>query len=210
MLSDRILQLGLGRTGGSLFRYVLRNIPGHRLITDAPHSPYDYFVELCKEEKIAIPPVVTFVRNPWSWYVATWCWNLQIKYCPIKGQGPWLGSFREFLEVVHEHAIDNWNFYTQASAWTYLQCDKAEYVGRFENLYDEYVRILLTIMPDLVSEALIRKIIKTNEWYGCARCPDGQRDDHQTLDHRKFYDAEDRLWVAKWDAEIIEKHHYEF
>jgi hypothetical protein len=77
-----------------------------------------------------------------------------------------------------------------------------------EDLENETVRILLTIIPDLLTEDKIRAHVKS-DWTGRMRCPNGEYED-RFLDYQPYYDAELQDWVAKWDAELIERFQYKF
>lgn len=203
MLTDRIMRIGLGRAAEGMHVNLLRAVPGLRIINDRTHGRYNGYVEQCRKLGITVPPSFVFVRNPWQWYVSLWCWRRYRQRPEISFQG----TFREAMECIKENP-SYWHLRSLTYSWQLHGAENAQYVGRMENLEDDTVRILRVIIPDLLTEQQIREHVQS-DWAGRVRCPNGEYED-RFLDYHKYYDAELRDWVAKWDAELIGRFHYEF
>lgn len=203
MLAREIMRVGLGRAGGGMQHNLLLSVPGLRIINPKAHGIYDDYVKECRDLGVPVPPAFVFIRNPWQWYVSQWCWMRHVQ----RSDFLFKGSFRQAMEITRRDP-SFWYLRTLTWSWFWHGADKVQYVGRFENLEDETVRILMAIIPDLTTERKIR----THVWAdleGRVRCPGGEFEDG-SLDYRKYYDAELKRWVAEWDAELIERFHYEF
>ena len=88
----------------------------------------------------------------------------------------------------------------------YLQADKVDYTGRFEHYEDEIVRILQSIIPNLITEDQIRVEIARAGLKNYTRDPDGgHRRPFQT-----YYDTRMRNAVAEMEADLIERFGYSF
>lgn len=194
MLTDLFIHIHLPRTGGSTLRTFIGEIPGVSVIDDRAHLSYSEMAQQCQH----IPPAFVFIRNPWDWYVSQWCW-----VCQVNKQG-FHGDFREFMKIVKENSIDNWNFKPLSYAWEYLGATNAQYIGRFENLHDETVRILLSIIPSLITEEQIRSGIAKAGKVKQGLDADGK----PHAPYWEYYDGETRYWVARWDAKLIKRFGY--
>lgn len=203
MLTDQIMRIGLGRAGEGMQYNLLLSIPGLWIINKRTHGVYDEYVGQCRDLDIPTPPSFVFIRNPWQWYVSQWCWIRHVQ----RADFPFQGTFREAMEITKKDP-SFWYLRTLTSSWYKHGADKAQYVGRFENLEDETVRILMAVIPDLVTEEEIRERVRT-DWEGRVCCPNGEYED-RSLDYRPYYDGELRQWVAEWDAELIRRFGYEF
>lgn len=205
MLANKFIFLHFPRTGGSTLRRVLPQLPGgHREISWA-HAPYDFYAGLCALLNLPIPPAFTFVRNPWAWYVSQWLWQMQARPdCP-QVFGEWMEHVKINAEKglsaqVPEAAV---NACPMSFAWEYMQCDKADYVGCYEDYENEVVRILLSILNgDL--EALIRAKIASAGRVKRTKWPPGY------VTYQDFYTSETKQWVAEWDRVLIGRFSYSF
>lgn len=203
MLTDRVMSLEVGRAGGGMIHNILSDIPGLTIIDNGIHGTYDFYAGQCQRLGIMAPPALTFIRNPWQWYVSQWCWIRHVQ----RPEFPFQGTFREAMETTKKDP-SFWYLRSLTWSWHRHQADKAQYVGRMEALEDETVRILLAIIPDLLIEDEVRARVRA-DWTGRTRCPNGEYED-RFLDYHKYYDAELRGWVAEWDAELIERFQYKF
>jgi len=203
MLTSRFIFMHFPRTGGSTLRRVLPQIV-HQEISWA-HAPYDFYAGLCMYLNIPIHPAFIFIRHPWSWYVSQWLW-----YASANGEG-WSGSFRDWMEVVKSSAAGDMASFSSSFivdkcpmtfVWRYMQGDKADYVGFYEDYENEVIRILSSILGDDMDESLIRTKIASAGRRARTTLPEG----HSS--YRDFYDKETRQWVLEWDAELIERFDY--
>lgn len=199
MLCKSVMHVHVPRTGGSTIRAFLPSIGGGIVVSD-PHLPYSNMAARCKEP----PPSFALIRNPWSWYVSQWCWIQHI------GQGGFKGSpFVDFMQYVMENTasepVDLLNFTSLTNAWKYLEADKVDYIGHFENFRGELGRILMAILPNLAEDTFLNLLAKAGRRRQAPR-PDGKAHG----DYRQYYNGEIREWVEKADADLLRRFGYDF
>lgn len=218
MLTDRLMHIHVHRTGGFLVRAVLRQIPGLRIINDHLHLPYERMAEIAQDYLGYMPPAITFVRNPWAWYVSMWgC----IWWYPNL---PFVGTFREYMEAIRDGAIDDPNFVTMTEHWKAMGADKATKTCAFENIQywlwlalEEYADDLLDGMRGPEHRWSLTNTIPEQDpiwailmgqprFHPSLEWPSRQRTRH----YSHYYDAEMRRWVEGWDGELIERFGYRF
>ena len=198
MLTDRVMSIAVGRTGFAMIADVLRAIPGLEIIDDGPHQSYGVMEAKCITRGIPVPPAMAFVRNPWEWQISHWCW--------VNQHGPcFRGTFPEYIAKVQADPT-NFNFRSLAHSWALHGADNAQYIGRYENLYDDVVRFLLEVIPDLTTEVQIRASIAASKWPGQGVFTDGRTHG----DYRQYYDDETRRIVAELESTLIGRFGYEF
>jgi len=195
---------------------VLRRLPGILIYADPEHGTYDEYKVLVRQLGISMPPAVTIVRNPWEWYVERWC---RVRGHPMTC---FFGSFSEYLEEVRrgERFPD---FRTQTwCLMEWLGANDADDVIRFENLFDEIVRIVLKYARDnvmavydacgqgpverMTAEEIVRYFISQEWHYRPALTPEGE----PPGDYKRYYTEENRRWVEEWDEIIIKGFGYTF
>jgi hypothetical protein len=117
-------------------------------------------------------------------------------------------TFRQFMYAVMESRrkqSDFLNLTTMTQSWTYLEADRAQYVGRFEDLLNETVRILQAIMPDVTRVEIMHGFAKAGVRRRAPR-PNGK----PYGDWRQYYALDLRRWVASNDKGLIERYGYTF
>lgn len=199
MITDRLIHIHVPRTAGTMFRALLDSMPGLVIHNSVAHLPYWLMASHFTGE---VPPAVAFIRNPWEWYVSQWCWVAEI------GQRGFQGDFLAFMAKVRhnvEHDIMHPNFRRLSFWWMQLQAGRADYVGRFENLHEEIVAVLLATCGDLVDEGWIRgELSDIGIWRP------GRVDGKPHGPYQEYYTDEIRSWVAEWDEELIKRFGYTF
>lgn len=188
-------------------RAVLRQIPGLQIINEHLHVSYERMAMIANEVLGRIPPAIAFVRNPYAWYVSMWgivWWYPQLTF---------VGTFREYMEVIRDQAIDNPNFVTMTQHWEAMGADKARYhgsleLGRLEEIHDWwFVPMLYRHLHDLIDEQSLAELVeKQPRFHPAIEWPSRQRTKH----YSHYYDAEMRRWVEDWDADLIQRFGYGF
>lgn len=201
MVTNKLLHAHVFRTGGFLFRGILRKIDGLTIYQDLAHRPVDDMLDTCSHLEIKPPPIVAFIRNPLSWYVSQWCWVAQA----LPG---YRCSFRSYLEVIREASTADENITTLTyNYYNHIQAHRAHRVGRFENLYQDIEDILADTMPNLVSRARIRELLAAEPVYHPSlNWQTGQATEH----YSHYYGPQTKQWVERWDAAIIALFDYKF
>lgn len=188
MLTSKFIHLHVPRTAGTTFRLKIAKHIDVEIIDKKAHQPYSYYANQCDE----VPPAFTVIRNPWDWYVSMWGRANKIKH-----QG-WKGStFKEYMECVKNHDIDHWNFDTMTGAWETVEADRADYIGKYENLYCDLPRILNEIMG--VDQGVIKQALASTRFRVTSHMP-----------YQRYYDPMMRGWVRKWDRRLISYFQYTF
>lgn len=200
MITDRLLHVHVFRTGGFVFRDILRAIPGLRIIDDVLHRPYGKMATMAQEELGYVPPAVAFVRNPWAWYVSMW------RYTNLYRTPPHLAGFKEYMKAIRDGAIQDPDYVRLSDHWRTIGADGRQHRGHFENLHDEIVRILVEIVPDLIDEEQIRELLAHTERHH----PSEPWGVGPIAYYGGHYDEEVRKWVEQWDGELIERFGYRF
>lgn len=202
LATDRFLLISIGRSGTGALHKWLQEIPGLRIISNLPHERYDVMAAKCIAAGLSVPPAWTVIRNPWDYYVDKWCWETTRGPC-------WEGSFKGFLDMTRQQPTVEGYFYSLTQKWDDLGADKATCVARIETYNNDVVRILLSLVPDLLTEELIRQKIAQNLDIGISLTPAGAQ---QWLEgsYQQYYDDETRQWVRELDGELIERFGYGF
>lgn len=202
LATDRFLLISIGRTGtGSLHKW-LQEIEGLRIISNLAHESYEVMATKCRGAGVKVPPAWTVIRNPWDYYVDKWCWETTRGPC-------WEGSFKGFLDTTRRQPTVEGYFYSLTQKWDDLEADKAEYVARFERYYEDVVRSLTSLAPDLFTRELIWHKMTQNSGLGFSLTPMG-RAQWMEKNYQQYYDDESRQWVAQMDGGIIERFGYDF
>lgn len=201
MLFDRMISIGIGRTGHAMLcLHVLPKIPGLVVLDERGHTPFQYYKDRCKELNVPLPPAFTFIRNPFEWYVSHWCWTHLI--------GTFFkGTFPEYMEKTRTHH-HHFGFRSVTMTWAYHGAENATYIGRYENLYADAARIISTIIPDLTTEAQVLEIAQNAPWQGKGRFTREGGEHHG--DYRQYYDDTCKQIVHDLDGDLIERFGYTF
>lgn len=202
MITNRLLHAHVFRTGGYLFRGVLSKIPNLRVLDEYAHRSVDEMRGIGSTFKLPENlPIVTFVRNPWEWYVSQWCWVTWAK-------PGYRCSFRSYLETIRECSTADPNIATLThNYYTHIQAHKATHFGRFETLKEDIERILVDIMPDLVTGEQLRELMANEPIYHPAAVyPTTERMEH----YSHYYGPQTKMWVERWDAGLIAQYGYGF
>ena len=201
LATDRFMFLSAGRSStGTVYRG-LCEIDGLKIISNIPHEARDSMIEKYEAVGMNIPPAWTIVRNPWDRNVDAYFWD----QCRVHRHD---GDFKSFLarSMAREPGFPSYTDY-----WNYMGGDKCAYVARYEALDDEVVRVVMALIPDLVTEEFIRQ---KNEEYrdeGDALLPDGRPWRLEPPgSYIPYYDEESRNWVAEMDAKLIIRFGYKF
>ena len=204
MVTDRFILIGMPHTGSGALHEWLPKIKGLHVVNTEGHKPYSYSVAKCKEARIEIPPAFTFVRNPWEWNVAIWCWIRHVNrrwFC---------GSFADLLELqryTRHWSLPDINTAGITAAWGYLECERATYVGKLEDYDNQIPFILGRLIPDLITESQVRgHVRRTGRSSGSAPMPDGT----PKKPYQQFYTPAQRDMVAELEAGLIERFGYSF
>jgi hypothetical protein len=152
--------LHVPRTGGSFIKATcLRNLPSEWFVPTSAHrhAPYSQVPSECKDL-----PMITFVRNPWDWYVSWYHWTTQIAV-ERRGGAMWKSAFdsgrasfgeavaractgRDFENrvtkpVMQERGVDHYTAIFDVIARQGLDEGRVE-IGRYENLADDLLGFL--------------------------------------------------------------------
>jgi len=203
MVTDRFIHIGMPHTGSGALHVWLPKIKGLRVIDVEAHKPYSYSAAKCKEAEVGVPLAFTFVRNPWEWNVAIWCWIRHVNrrwFC---------GSFADLLEnqrYTRHWGLPDINTAGITAAWEYLECEKAAYVGKLEDYDNQVPFILGQLIPDLISESQVREHIRKVGRLSAIPPPDGI----PMKPYQEFYTPAQRDMVGEMEAGIIRRFGYSF
>lgn len=201
LATDRFMFLSAGRSStGTVYRW-MEEVAGLRIISGIPHEARDSMIEKYEALGMSIPPTWTIVRNPWDRYVDSYFWD----QCRVHRHD---GDFKGFLArtVAKERGFPSYTVY-----WDYVGGDKSTYVARYEALDDEIVRVVMALIPDLVTEEFIRRSQEKYRTEGDAFTPEGKPWRLEPPgSYIPYYDEESRDWVAKMDAKLISRFGYKF
>ena len=203
MITDRLLHIHLSRTGGFLFRYVLQNVGGLRILSGANlHLTYQ---EMQNQVHGDVPPAVTFIRNPWEYYVSMWGW---LTLAHRDGFPP--APFSAYMDRVKEGSKTNRPYMTLTHNWKLMGCEQADYIGRFERLKPEIIRILDEIIPDLISPEQTAALLLQAPPFHISPMPGWRYLLDRPRPYHEYYDSELKEQVQEWDGEMIERFGYTF
>jgi len=207
MVTKAIMLIHVFRTGGYMVQGVLRKVPGLVMVSDRPteHLTYDQMAVVCARERMGNPPAMVFIRNPFDWYVSMWCWvNMAPNMPPVS-------EFREYLEVIRVRRYGTTgtgrNYSRLSEHWADMGAGKAQWEGRFETLREDFMDIMLKVMPSLVNEKMLGDLMAKEPIYHPSRHPQTGR---HPGDYRQYYTPETRALVEEWDSELLERFGYTF
>jgi hypothetical protein len=200
LITDRLLHIHVFRTGGFLLRGVLLNVSGLTVYDSALHREYPTMAEMALSFLDRVPPAVAFVRNPWIWYVSMWSYTLLYRTPPHQT------TFGEYMSMIVEDSSDL-DYVRFSDHWESMGANKAQYIGRFEDLYHDIERILTLMIPDLVTGKRIRELMAMEPRHHASQ---PWKAKGTVLDYERFYTDELRETVKEWDGELIERFGYEF
>ena len=157
MISNEIIHVHLGLTGGHVVRKALGQLLGGKIkwLESRAHLPLRH----ARKHFTQSAPAFTVIRNPFDWYIA---WYL----CELKNHR-WRGTFRDWF--YHRREGDRkFDPPTPTGMWMWKQWlymtevvpgegPAVDYVCHFENLLEDMIYILKRIVPDLVNERVIRE-----------------------------------------------------
>jgi hypothetical protein len=174
------------KTGGITIETVCKR--HFRVIHSTPerHEPYSDV-----PPEYAHLPAISFVRNPWDWYVSHWAWMVKFGKRSPMAQAAREG-FDPFMRAYYRQAKKGHGYTEIIETVT-----KGTEVEKFEGLAGNFVAFLERHQIPF---------------------PDQVRDDLETLrinaadrgSYRDYYDSTTRAMVAETSAPIIERFGYEF
>lgn len=212
MIYSRLMHVHVSRTGGFALKEILGQIEGLETWEISYHKNYDTLVKWCKDNGRPVPPAITFARNPWSWYPAMWSWLRMCRdeYWYTVGD-PFPGDFMDYLKIVYRGKRPGEELFKPFTwHWHRVLADKAQYFGQMENFRRDLTRILVDIMPDLVTAEQIGHIIGDQGLHS----PDlhfrhnGQQ--RNLSPYCQYYSDEAIEWVFEMDRTLIERFKYDF
>ena len=208
MITNRFLYLHIRRTGGHLIKAFFRQIDGLQREEVHPATTGPAMVRECKRLGLKpVPPSVVFIRNPYWYYVSMWAW---IGTAIFVRKPAHIGDFKNYMTMIKEGSVNFRLFKPLTHHWNTMGADKAEFVGRFESLYDDIVEISRVYMPDLITPERALRILKSLPLFVPSRRRIAEAGQKVYDDWRNYYDDETRSWVEKWDAGLLERFGYEF
>jgi hypothetical protein len=154
--------------------------------TPERHEPYS---DVPRE--YADLPAVSFVRNPWDWYVSTWAWMVEHGGGTPMAKAARAG-FDDFIRLAYQRAAAG-----RGMAQMFEEVSRGTDVEKFEGLADNFIAFLRRHsipVPSGLSRDL--KTIRLNE---------SERGPYET-----YYDEVTREMVAEATASIIERFGYRF
>ena len=204
MITKHLIYIHVFRTGGFMVQGVLRKVPGLVMVSDRPteHLTYNQMTKVCIQQRMKNPPAMVFVRNPFDWYVSMWCWvNMAENMTSIP-------EFREYLKAVGEARFGATRNYSRLTDhWRDMGGDVAKWTGRFEDLRDDFVAIMLKAMPDLVNEKMLRGLIAKEPIHHPSKHP---KTGQHPGPYQQYYDAGTRALVEEWDGALLKRFGYSF
>jgi hypothetical protein len=192
IVTDQFVFLHNLRTGGTFFRYVLRDNGVKFRRFEHKHMEWKELTDPTDREK----PVIIFVRNPWEWYVSLYSFEQQY----IPGQNAWAqGTFEEVVKgTLCEPGRG------LAPPQQYFECftdgvpDGQLHIGRYENLREDAVRILKQVgCPEL--DRVTRRILSSPPVNAAIHAP-----------YQDYYTPELRDYVAEHNSRLIQRFGYQF
>lgn len=202
MLFDRLITIGIGRVGHTMIcEEVLSKIAGLTLLDPTGHIEFAYYTNRCAELGIEVPPAFVFVRNPFEWYACVWCWQ-------HRHGGKYIRSFSEYMELVKANpATPSWFRYRSFSrSWEMHNGAMAKYIGRYENIYNDVVRIVTALIPDLVTAERVRELVETAPYRSKGKFANGE----PLGDYHQYYDEKTKRIVYDLDGALLDRFDYHF
>jgi len=207
VITKRLMYIHVFRTGGFMVQGVLRKVPGLVMVSDRPteHLTYRQMTKGCVQQRMANPPAMVFVRNPFDWYVSMWCWvNMAANMPPAP-------NFPEYLKAVGEARFGatgaGRNYSKLTDHWRDMGADAATWTGRFEHLEEDFIVIMLEAMPDLVDEEMLIGLMAKEPIHHPSKHPKTGK--HPGA-YQQYYDAGTQALVEEWDGELLKRFGYSF
>lgn len=180
------------RTGGTFFRYVLRDNGVKFRRFEKKHMEWKDLTEPRDKRK----PVIIFVRNPWDWYVSLYSFEQQV----IPGQNAWAqGTFEEVVRG--SRMPEGRGLATPQSYFETFIAGIPEdqlHVGRYENLREDSHRILDEVGCDNL-DRVKRRILTSPPVNAAIHAP-----------YQNYYTPELRDYVAERNSRLIDRFGYRF
>lgn len=232
MISDKFIHVHVPKTAGQLIRMLIAYRRKHWkfLIEDTHIKLSEAKIKLAEQAPkfnidINSVPSFVFVRNPWEYFVSRYFQRQrdienEQQYIIVERMGNSIEGFQKHMYLLAEiaektdisqsiaqyilkddglPACGRTFQYLSIGTWHYQLVDeKVDFVGRFENLIEDLKSILLKVAPNVftIQEIEVKKDSLVNK---------------STHEHySKYYNAELRDLVAKWDAKYIAEFNYDF
>ena len=201
MITDRLLHIHVPRTGGDVLRYVLQNTDGLQIFSgDEKHLTYQQM-----RGRIDDPlPIITFIRSPWEYYLSQWGWLSAARAAGFPA------PFRRYLDMIQAKSATHGLHTTLTRNWDLMGCNEADYIGRFERLRSEIVRILNEIIPDLITPQETGALLSRAPLFTPDTLPGWGPLAKGPSPYRSYYDSDLKKRVKRWDGELIERFGYMF
>jgi hypothetical protein len=191
MIGQDIVHVGIGDTGEGMIRSAFQDhlISTGRLtlINGDAHMTLEF------ARTLSSAPSFTFVRNPWDWAISFYLHQLHTR--------DWRGSFRDWFWFRDSKGVsftDHFHKFTDPGV---------EYIGRFENYKQDFIRIVSAIIPHIVTEEELDSWFPSVYRQWCNRPWISGIEQHL---RGELYDQKMIERVYKRDAEIIERFGYDF
>jgi hypothetical protein len=213
MIWSRLMHVHVTSTAGRAFIRVMEHVEklgverlwAHR---HDMHLSYRQLAQWCHGRKLPVPPAVAFIRNPWDWYVRMWSW-MRVAY-----YRQYAGSFGAYMRIVYRKTSGDYVFDPLTQFWNNAEAYGCEYVGHYEDFRGEMIRILTTIMPDVVTAEQVGGFVDevgvvTPQWEPTVRgTPVSQW--KPLRPYQEHHTEVTKRWVAEMDAGLIERFGYKF
>ncbi len=199
MITNRFIHIHVPRTGGSLTRRVINDLmitkklvtvvdeTAHLTLVRSMERYYTKSAPLLGTNSTPPPRSFAFVRNPFDWYVS--------QYHRESETLAFSGTFREFFcQEVMEKGI------TLTATWHRYTYPGVTYIGRFENLVDDIVKIFHTLMPEVTEINILNEIKALGK----------VRESKERKEYAKYYDRSLINRVYCLDYWYLQKFHYDF
>ena len=146
MYCDKLIHIGVPDTGEGVVRHALHKYVRAKDADPQIRKVLRFKGETCgahlklRDVREKVPNAVpfTFTRNPYDWYVSCWIHQLKMRQAAA--------PFGEWFSTHHGAFTSTWQAHTNINGFCGIQ---SKYIGRFEHLENDLVRILASIAPVL-------------------------------------------------------------